>query len=51
MKHGEAWPASAEAVYPQVHSSPDVCITVAQREPKLLLSMIERFPIRLKFLW
>lgn len=43
-KHGEAWPDSAAAVYPQVHSSPDEWITVAQREPKLLLLMVQRFP-------
>ena len=40
LKHGEAWTASAAALFPHVHGSPDIWVTVAQREPKLLLSMV-----------
>ena len=50
LKLGESWPASAAAVYPHVHRGTDVWLTVAQRELKLHLYMIESFRIRMRFL-
>ena len=42
-KYGDAWPVSARFVFPHVHSGTDEWVQISQREPRVLLSLLQIF--------